>query len=77
MDHPKIETKPVESSNIAAIGYDPATKTLQVDFKGGRKYHYQRVSQEVFDELAAAPSVGKHFAAIKASFFCVPLPEED
>lgn len=78
MDYPKIETKPVESSNIAAIGYDPASKTVQVDFKTGKKYHYQNVPQETFDELKAAPSVGKHLNAhIKPTYLCVPLPAED
>lgn len=78
MEYPKIETTPVESSNLKAIGYDAATKTVQVDFKTGRKYHYQNVPQETFDEFAAAPSVGKHFAAhIKNAFLCVPLPAEN
>ncbi len=73
-----IPTTPVESSNIAAIGYDADSKTLQVDFKTGKRYQYQNVPPETFAEFKAADSVGKYFAAqIKNEFLSVPLTEDE
>lgn len=79
MDYPKISTEPVaHSSNVAALGYDAATKTLQVDFKGGRKYHYQNVPAELFAGLLQSDSKGKYLnAQIRPNYLCVPLPEEN
>ncbi len=42
---------PVDSSNIAAVGYDPAQQVLQVDFHHGSRYRYQSVPSYVFDEF--------------------------
>ncbi|MGA3015963.1 MAG: KTSC domain-containing protein [Bryobacteraceae bacterium] len=53
--------QPVESSNIEAIGHDPATNTLGVKFKSGGLYHYQGISAEKHQALMAADSKGKHF----------------
>lgn len=73
-----IPTSLVESSNLAAIGYDAGSKTLQVDFKTGKRYQYQNVPPEVFAEFKAAESVGKFFAAqVKNAFLCVPLTEDE
>lgn len=52
---------PVESSQIAAIGYDAGTLTLGITFKQGGHYRYAGVRQEHFDELRQAPSLGRHF----------------
>lgn len=41
MDH-----KPVKSSVIESVGYDPNTKTLGVRFKDGATYHYSGVTPE-------------------------------
>ena len=57
---PSIKLNPVKSSNIAATGYDPVTKTLAVQFKGGQKtYHYAGVPETLFGDMAKAESVGK------------------
>ena len=53
----------VSSTNIAAVGYDPATQTLEVEFHGGRVYQYYDVPKRIFDELMRAPSTGKFFSA--------------
>lgn len=75
---PTIPTSKVESSNIAAIGYDADSKTLQVDFKTGKRYQYQNVPPETFAEFQAADSVGKYFAAnIRPDFLSVPLTEDE
>jgi hypothetical protein len=58
---PAIHMNPVEkSSNIAATGYDPHSKTLAIQFKGGGKtYHYADVPHGLADELNKSESVGK------------------
>jgi hypothetical protein len=56
-----MEMKPVQSSNIEAVGYDPDTQTLAVQFNGGGVYHYAGVSAEAHKALVEAPSVGGHF----------------
>lgn len=52
---------PVESSNIAAFGYDPATKTLAAEFTNGTLYTYDAVPQEIFGQILAAESKGSTF----------------
>lgn len=52
----------VSSSNIAAIGYDPDSNTLEIEFNDGSIYQYFGVSVLVYQELMNAPSHGKYFA---------------
>lgn len=54
---------PVQSSNIAEIGYDEQTETLDVLFHNGRVYRYVQVSKPEYDALMGAESIGKHFQA--------------
>ena len=54
----------VESSNIKAVAYQDATKTLGIKFHNGGEYHYANVGEEVFDELIAAASVGRTFHSL-------------
>ena len=56
-----IERQPVVSSDIASIGYDSATQTLEIEFKATGVYQYFSVPQEVYAQLAATPSPGKFF----------------
>jgi hypothetical protein len=59
-----MERESVSSSNIASIGYDPASETLEVEFlKTGRVYQYYNVPQFMYDRLRQAPSVGVFFNA--------------
>lgn len=53
--------EPVESSNIEAIGHDPATNTLRVRFRSGGTYDFHHVSVEKHQKLMASESKGKHF----------------
>lgn len=57
-----MNMRDVESSNIAAIGHDEATKTMRVRFKSGAEYDYHGVESTVFDRLVNAPSAGRFFA---------------
>ena len=53
---------PVLSSNIASLGYDAATQTLQVEFLSGSLYQYFDVPQNVFEDFKNAGSKGKYLA---------------
>ena len=60
---------PVKSSNIAAIGYEPATELLTVQFHGGQTWEYRGVPADVHSALMAAKSVGGFFNAnVKMAF---------
>lgn len=50
------------SSQIKSIGYDPTTKTLEVEFKSnGALYQYHDVPQSAYQEFSKAGSLGQHF----------------
>ena len=76
---PRIDLHPVESTQVGAIGYDLATKTLVVQFKRGARaiYHYPNVESETFEAFKAAESIGVFFGQhIKALPF-EKFPSED
>lgn len=65
-----------KSSSIASVGYDPDTRTLEVQFTPtpyapkGAIYTYADVPPDVHADLLAAPSVGKFFhRAVKQGGF--------
>ena len=59
-----IDMQPVTSSNIAAVGYDRESQTVQVEFIGGSTYLYKGVTESEFDNLRTAPSVGAYRPSI-------------
>lgn len=59
----------VVSSNVAEIGYDTVTMTLEVAFKNDTVYQYFDVPESLYQELMCAESVGKFLnAQIKNSY---------
>ena len=56
-----MHRRAVSSSNLAAVGYEAMTQTLEVEFHGGQVYQYYGVPKQMFDELMQAPSAGKFF----------------
>lgn len=61
--------KPVKSGSIAAVGHDPKTGILSVQFHSGQTYHYEGVSAADAAKLHGAESVGRHFMQnIRGSF---------
>jgi hypothetical protein len=58
----KIEMQRVDSSAVAELGYDPETKTLRVVFPSGAVWDYSNVSQQRYDALVGAPSIGKYYS---------------
>ena len=60
---------PVNSSNLRAVGYNPMTETLTIQFHSGHIYEYYYVPQYMYDGLMSAPSKGKyHHRYIKNSY---------
>jgi KTSC domain len=59
----------VESSNLASVGYDESTQTLEIEFNHGAVYQYSEVDKEVYDELMEADSKGSYFnSCIRGAF---------
>ncbi len=56
-----MERKRVNSSKIRAVGYDPKSQTLEVEFSDGRLLAYSGVSPEVHRQFMAAPSATSFF----------------
>ena len=52
---------PANSSNIAEIGYDPDTSTLEIKFHNGGVYQYVNVPSEIHIGLMNAASKGSYF----------------
>lgn len=64
-----MERTPVSSSNIASIGYDENSSTLEIEFHNGSVYQYFDVSQQVYDQFRHASSLGAFLASnIKGAF---------
>jgi len=52
---------PVTSSSIKAVGHDPETSKMRVQFHTGHTYEYEEVSEEQHADFISADSIGKHF----------------
>jgi hypothetical protein len=52
----------VSSSNIASIGYDAGSRTLEIQFLDGSVYRYYDVPSDVHAGLMAAASHGSYLA---------------
>jgi len=49
---------PLASTAILSAGYDPATQSLELEFRNGRIYRYANVPRGVYDFLLRSPSKG-------------------
>lgn len=66
LELPKMQREPVESSNIASIGYQAGPPAvLEIEFKGGGVYQYTSSDDKIitnhYNQLKLAESKGKHF----------------
>jgi len=52
----------VSSSNILAVGYDPAEKILEIEFHSGSVYQYFEVPASQYQGLLGARSKGRYFS---------------
>lgn len=53
-----MKREAVTSSSIAAVGYDPATNVLEIEFSGGGVYQYFAVPHSTHAALMAAERKG-------------------
>ncbi len=56
-----MKRTPVDSSNLATVGYEPSTRILEIEFHGGSVYQYYDVPEEVYRGLLEAVSKGGYF----------------
>ena len=56
-----MERMTVRSANIASVGYDAGTKTLEIEFRSGGVYQYAGVPEKRFDALMKASAIGSYF----------------
>lgn len=69
-----IERKPVTSSNVLSLGYDPVGQVLEIEFKDGSVYQYANVPQFIYDQLIASSSIGSFIHNnIKAKYSFIRL----
>ena len=69
-----MERTPVSSSDIASIGYDEDTQTLEVEFKNGSVYQYSGIPSTEHDGIMNSDSKGKYLHAnIKNRYSYVKL----
>ena len=66
-----IKLTPVDSSAIAKVGYE--NDNVTIEFNNGRTYRYYDVSEDVYEDLLNAPSVGKYFAENFGSYSYVEI----
>ncbi|MFO0986551.1 MAG: KTSC domain-containing protein [Alphaproteobacteria bacterium] len=57
-----MDRLPVNSSSLASVGYDPASATLEIEFKSGKIYQYFDVPEHEHQALMQASSQGSYFA---------------
>ena len=56
-----MERKRINSSKIRAVGYDPKSQVLEIEFSDGKLIQYRGVSSEVHRQFMAAPSATSSF----------------
>lgn len=58
-----MERQSVSSSNLASIGYDTTSNTLEIEFNNGSIYQYFDVPEHEYQALMYAESKGRYFDA--------------
>ncbi len=56
-----MERISVESTNLASVGYDEDSSTLEIEFLNGGIYQYNGVPTEIHEGLINAGSKGQYF----------------
>lgn len=56
-----MERQTVDSSNLASVGYDSSSNTLEIEFNHGGIYQYFDVPESVHSDLMDASSHGQYF----------------
>ena len=67
---------PVKSSAVEAVGYEDGV--MEVVYRGGRRYRMEGVSQDQYDALLTADSIGRALNSLKATCAaCARVDDED
>jgi len=61
MQENNFDMIPVVSSQIAAVGFNEVTSQIKIQFSKGGEYLYDNCTEDEFNELVNAPSVGIQF----------------
>ena len=56
-----MNRKQVVSTNIASVGYDESTQTLEVGFLNGTTYQYSNVPKNIHNQFMQQQSKGRFF----------------
>lgn len=54
----KVKMEKVQSSNITFIGHSDSGVVV-IEFKGQSRYRYDKIPEDIYKKLMAAPSKGK------------------
>lgn len=54
----------VNSTTIASVGYDRATRVVEIEFRDGVLFRYSPVPVYIFRELLDAPSIDAFVASV-------------
>lgn len=57
-----MQRKPVKSSNVKSVGYDPSSQTLQVEYNSGGIWDYSGIDPSHAAHLQGVPSIGGYIA---------------
>lgn len=57
----QITRNPVKSSNIASVGYDEKSHTMEIEFIEGGVFQYNPVTPEGYRAFIGAKSLGSYF----------------
>jgi len=55
-----MQRKPVKSSLVKSVGYDPKKEVLELEFVSGSIYRYVDVPQVEYRDLMKAESIGAY-----------------
>lgn len=71
-----MDRKVVRSGNIASVGYDARTQTLEIEFRSGGVYQYAGVPEKRYQALMKATAIGSYFIReIKPWYACTRMPK--
>ena len=67
-----IPLTPVNSSNVAKVGYSPDQQIIAVEFNNGGLYYYYNCDQGLYDSMLKSSSIGSFIAKqLKPAKECV------
>lgn len=56
-----MRRKPVDSTTMRSVGYQPKSRILEIEFDSGTVYQYLEVPARIYEQLLRAESKGRYF----------------